>query len=244
MGAGASSCPSLAAPAPHTLDCAESAEGDRRVRRPLKSRQSWWATSLAAWLARRRVQPNTISLTGVVFAAIGGGCLALTGLDGAVPRPLLLLLAAAMIQLRLVCNLLDGMVAIEGGLKTKSGELFNDVPDRISDPLLLVGAGYGVVWGAWAPTLGWLAACLAILTAYARVLGVSVGTEAYFLGPMAKQHRMAALTIACVVGVVESLLLQPYAGHAVGIALVAIVVGSALTVARRLRRIATDLERR
>jgi phosphatidylglycerophosphate synthase len=209
----------------------------------LKSRQSWWATSLATWLARRRVQPNTISLTGVLFAAIGGGCLALTGQDGPVPRLPLLLVAAVMIQLRLVCNLLDGMVAIEGGLKTKSGELFNDVPDRISDPLLLVGAGYGVHWEAWGQTLGWLAACLAILTAYVRVLGVSVGADAYFLGPMAKQHRMAALTIACIVGAIESVLPLAYAGDAIGIALAAIVVGSGLTVARRLRRIAADLER-
>jgi len=219
------------------------------VRRPLKSRQSWWATTLAAWLARRRVRPNAISLAGVVFAAIGGGCLAATGLlapdAGTVwPRVSLLLLAAVMIQLRLVCNLLDGMVAIEGGLKTKSGELYNDVPDRISDPLLLVGAGYGVLWGGWGPTLGWLAACLAILTAYVRVLGVSVGTDAYFLGPMAKQHRMAVLTVACVVGAVEATVLQPYAGHAIGVALVAIVVGSAVTLGRRLRRIASDLESR
>jgi len=41
-----------------------------------------------------------------------------------------------------------------------------------------------------------LAAALAILTAYVRVLGVSVGTPQYYLGPMAKQHRMAALTAA------------------------------------------------
>jgi phosphatidylglycerophosphate synthase len=160
-----------------------------------------------------------------------------------VSRVALLLVAATMIQLRLVCNLLDGMVAIEGGLKTKSGELYNDVPDRISDPLILVGAGFGVAWGVWGPTLGWLAATLAILTAYVRVLGVSVGTPAYFLGPMAKQHRMAVLTVACVVGVVESVLLQPYVGHAVGVALVVVAAGSALTVARRLRRIASDLER-
>jgi phosphatidylglycerophosphate synthase len=214
------------------------------VRRPLQSRQSRWATTSAAWLTRRGVRPNAISLAGVVFAAVAGGCLAASGQDGPVPRAALLLIAAVMIQLRLVCNLLDGMVAIEGGLKTRSGELYNDVPDRISDPLILVGAGFGVAWGAWGPTLGWLAATLAILTAYVRVLGVSVGTPAYFLGPMAKQHRMALLTVACVVGVGESVLLQPYAGHAVGVALIIVAAGSALTVARRLRRIAADLESR
>jgi phosphatidylglycerophosphate synthase len=214
------------------------------MRRPLRSRQARWATAAAAWLARRQVRPNTISVASVVFAALAGGCLAASGADGPVPRPVLLVVAAAMIQLRLVCNLLDGMVAIEGGLKTKSGELYNDVPDRISDPLILIGAGYGVAWGAWGSALGWLAAALAIMTAYVRVLGVSVGTRAYFEGPMAKQHRMAVLTAACVIGAIEAVIVQPYAGHAVGAALVVIVVGSVLTVGRRLRRIAADLERR
>lgn len=213
------------------------------VRRPLQSRQAGWARTTAGWLAQRRVRPNTISLMSVGCAAVAGVCLAAAGADGLLPRAALLLLAAIMIQLRLVCNLLDGMIAIEGGLKTRSGELYNDVPDRISDPLILVGAGYGIGWEAWGPALGWLAAVLAILTAYVRVLGVSAGTPAYFLGPMAKQHRMAALTLACVAGAVESVMVTPYRGWAVGLTLVMIVAGSAVTVWRRLRRIRADLER-
>jgi phosphatidylglycerophosphate synthase len=209
----------------------------------LQSRQSRWAVASASWLTQRQVRPNTISLAGVLFAAIAGGCLAASANVGTMLRMWLLLVAAGMIQLRLVCNLLDGMVAIEGGLKTKSGELYNDVPDRVSDPLILIGAGYGVLWAAWGATLGWLAATLAILTAYVRVLGVSVGTPAYFSGPMAKQHRMATLTVACLIGIVETVFLLPYAGSALGIALAIVVVGSALTVARRLRQIAADLER-
>lgn len=212
------------------------------MRRPLHSRQSRWATAAAGWLTRRRVRPNAISLAGVACAMVAGGCLAATATDGSVPRAALLVLAALTIQLRLVCNLLDGMVAVEGGLKTPAGELYNDVPDRISDPLILVGAGYGIAWGPWGPTLGWLAATLAILTAYVRVLGVSVGARAYFDGPMAKQHRMAALTTACVAGAIEAIAVQPYVGNAVGIALVVVTAGSALTVARRLRRIAAELE--
>jgi phosphatidylglycerophosphate synthase len=214
------------------------------VRRPLQSRQTRWAAAMAGWLTRRRVQPNAISLASAAFAALAGGCLAATGYEGPLPRTVLLVVAAAMIQLRLLCNLLDGMVAIEGGLKTKSGELYNDVPDRVSDLLILVGAGYGVAWGPWGATLGWLAAALAIMTAYVRVLGVSVGAPQYYLGPMAKQHRMAVLTAACVVGAFEAVLMQAYAGVAVGVALVVIVLGSVLTVGRRLRRIAEDLEQR
>jgi phosphatidylglycerophosphate synthase len=214
------------------------------MRRPLQSRQTRWAAAMASWLTRRRVPPNAISLASVVFAALAGGCLAATGGEAPLPRAALLAVAAAMIQLRLLCNLLDGMVAIEGGLKTPSGELYNEVPDRVSDPLILVGAGYAVAWGPWGATLGWLAAALAIVTAYVRVLGVSVGSPQYYVGPMAKQHRMAALTAACVAGALEAVFVQPYAGFAVGMALVVIVLGSVLTVGRRLRRIAADLEGR
>ena len=48
------------------------------------------------------------------------------------------------------------MVAVEGGRRTKSGEVFNDLPDRLSDPLILVGAGYALPY-AWGPQLGWAA---------------------------------------------------------------------------------------
>ena len=40
---------------------------------------------------------------------------------------------------------------------------------------------------------------LAVMTAYARVLGRSLGSGIYFIGPMAKQHRMATLSGACVI---------------------------------------------
>jgi phosphatidylglycerophosphate synthase len=79
--------------------------------------------------------------------------------------------AAVCVQLRLLCNLLDGMVAIEGGKSTATGALFNEIPDRLADPLFLVPLGYASGY----PWLGWLAALLAVLTAYIRVLGGALG---------------------------------------------------------------------
>ena len=73
------------------------------------------------------------------------------------PRAALYFGAAAMIQLRLVCNLIDGMVAVEGGLGTKTGDVFNDLPDRLADVLLLAGAGYAAREVPHAIELGWLA---------------------------------------------------------------------------------------
>ena len=158
------------------------------------------------------------------------------------PRVALLLATAALIQMRLLCNLLDGMVAVEFGKKTKSGEIYNDLPDRISDALTLIPAGYLSVWVSWGPELGWAAGLLAVMTAYVRMLGASLGSPHYFLGPMAKQHRMAVMTAACLLSAVEVGL--GWRGPVFTVALMIIVLGSLYTVFRRVHRIYQDLESR
>ena len=173
-------------------------------RRPLKTRQRAWAQGLARLLTRAGVAPNTISMASLLFALAAGVCLARTQHAEGISRAALFLAAAACIQLRLLCNMLDGLVAIEGGRKTVYGEIFNDMPDRFADVVILVGAGYSIANFRWGRELGWLAAVLAVMTAYIRLLGGSMGTPQYFLGPMAKPHRMALLTAACVFSVVEN----------------------------------------
>lgn len=166
-------------------------------RRPVNSRQQRWAVGIAAWLCRQRITPNQISLASSVFAL--AGALALVGgslVSSSTGRAVLMWLAVICIQGRLLCNLFDGMVAVEGGKRTPAGELFNDLPDRVSDVLLISAAGFA---GScfWPPAL-WLGVCaafLAVMTAYARVLGASMGAPMSFAGPMAKQHRMAVLTL-------------------------------------------------
>jgi phosphatidylglycerophosphate synthase len=143
------------------------------------------------------------------------------------------------IQLRLLCNLLDGMVAIEGGRQTKSGEIFNDMPDRFADMFILVAAGYSLKY-SWGRELGWIAAVLSVLTAYIRALGGATGATQYFIGPMAKQQRMAVLTGACLFSTLETWLgLQ---GQIMAIALMVISLGCVITVIRRTCRIVHELE--
>jgi hypothetical protein len=99
------------------------------ARRPIKARNTRWASRVANWLERLGVRPNTISVTSVFFAGAAGLCLVLTdGVAGEV-RGLLFLMSGVLIQMRLLCNLFDGMVAVEGGHKTKSGEIYNELPD-------------------------------------------------------------------------------------------------------------------
>lgn len=202
-------------------------------RRPLSSRNSRFARSFAHWLAANRIlTPNQISCLGMVFAAVGALLL------GFGSQPFAWVVAAVMVQLRLLCNLFDGMVAVEGGLKTPAGDLFNELPDRFSDSVLLLALGYAAGW----PALGWLAALLAAGTAYIRVFGGSLGLPQSFRGPMAKQHRMAVLTAACLPAALELHYWQSV--YVLRVALAAIVAGSALTCYYRIRDMAVLLKSR
>ncbi|WCE02780.1 CDP-alcohol phosphatidyltransferase family protein [Pseudoxanthomonas sp. JBR18] len=163
------------------------------TRRPIAARNTGWARRLSMALAASSITPNQISLLSIVFAAMGAAMLAWVAI------PPGLLLAAVCIQLRLVCNLLDGMVAVEGGRGTATGPLYNEFPDRVADTLLLVALGHA----CGRPWLGWLCAVLAVLTAYVRVSGGALGLAQDFRGPMAKPHRMAVLTAGCVIGALE-----------------------------------------
>ena len=210
-------------------------------RRPIAARDTKWAARVAAWLARIGVTPNAISIAGIVFSAAAGAALLATRRTPPIIDTPLFLVAIVGIQLRLLCNLFDGMVAVEGGRKSKSGEVFNDMPDRIADPILLICAGYAA-GGGWGAALGWLAALLAVLTAYVRVLGRSLGTQIYFIGPMAKQHRMATLTAACIFASVATF--WSWERRILLIDLSIICLGCVITVARRTGKIIHDLEMR
>jgi len=208
------------------------------ARRPLKVRQANSAQKFAAWLSAKNVQPNHISLFSIVFAVIAMLCLFLFA---RVEASILFAIGAALaIQGRLLCNLFDGMVAVEGGKSTPSGELFNDIPDRIADPLILIGLGYAATQLPFNATLGWLAAVLAVLTAYTRTLASSIGAPIDFSGPMAKQHRMAVTTIACLAVALEVSIVG--SRWSLSIALYLIIAGSALTTARRARNAYRHLE--
>jgi phosphatidylglycerophosphate synthase len=196
---------------------------------------------LAHGLARIGVRPNAVSIAGVVVATISCAAFALAPELRPPGRTLLLIAAAAGIQLRLLCNLMDGMLAVEEGLETGTGEIYNDLPDRLADVLILVGAGYSIR-SAYGPTLGWAAGLLAILTAYVRVLGGSLGLRQHFSGPMAKQHRMFTLTVATLLAALEAHFVLPPRALLTGVAV--IVAGSLVTVVRRTRRILEEAETR
>ena len=179
------------APRPESRDNASAAaNGDRR---PIKSRESNWAKAIAAWLARRGVSANQISISGMAFA-IGAGAALVLADQGSGGGRSLFALAAALAFLRLLANMFDGMVAVEQGRSTPGGALYNEIPDRISDAAIFAGAG--MVPGATLE-LGLGAASVSIFVAYVRAADRVAGAPSDFRGPMAKQQRMAVIIAAC-----------------------------------------------
>ena len=205
-------------------------------RRPIATRETGWARAMAAAIARNGLTANAISVLGAVFAVVAGGAFLLSGGTGWRGW---LVVAALGIQLRLLCNMLDGMVAVEHGRATPVGALYNDVPDRIADTVILVGAGYALAVGGWNPTLGWACAVMALFTAFVRVLGGALGTPQFFFGPQSKSQRMAVLTGGALLA--AAMPSAPGAGQVITLALAVILVGSTVTVVRRVLRIAREL---
>ena len=199
-------------------------------RRPLGSRDTAWAQAFARRLAASRVTPNQISMAGMGFAGLAGLAFWGAGQAEGALRVLLLVAAALGCQARLICNLMDGLVAVEGGKRTADGAFWNEFPDRVSDTLILIGVGYG----CGLPVLGWAAAAIAVLTAYVRELGRANGLSADFCGPMAKPQRMAVLTGAAVLAVAEPL--WGGQGGLLRAALWLVCLGSLATALRRAVR--------
>ncbi|MAZ49800.1 MAG: CDP-diacylglycerol--glycerol-3-phosphate 3-phosphatidyltransferase [Halobacteriovoraceae bacterium] len=207
-------------------------------RRPLKTRGAQWASYSAAVLAKKGVTPNTISVLSMVFASL----VLVTGYYSSESK-FLLLLSALFIQLRLICNLLDGMVAVEHKKSSPNGELFNDVPDRFADIFIILGAYLAINdidFLFSAEKLAWIGSLAAVMTAYIRVLGKSLGTKSYFIGPMAKPHRMFFLTIAFIG---EFFLASTnFQGYILYFILILVALGSLVTCLRRLLLISNELK--
>src|SRR5690349_8833323 len=94
-------------------------------RRPIASRDRRIWQKIASVLAARNISPNAISIAGMFAGIVAGLALYFTRTVDGWPQRLLWLGAAVGIQLRLLANMLDGMVAIESRCASPLGELYN-----------------------------------------------------------------------------------------------------------------------
>ena len=206
-------------------------------RRPIASRDHRVWIAASRHLASAGVSANGISVAGMVCAILAGVAAVMTSHVADMGQRLLWLAVAAGAQLRLLANMLDGMVAIESHTASPVGELYNEVPDRVSDSAILIGLGYSM--GGWIE-MGFIAAILAVFTAYVRAACKVAGTPQDYCGPMAKPQRMFLITVVSLYLAMAPLSWSgrgtPYVGGLPGITLLVIAIGCLVTAGRRLMR--------
>lgn len=213
---------------------------DLDARRPIAARNTTWAHQLARRATAAGVSPNSVSVASIAFAALAGLSLWLSAGAARWTAVALLATTPVWIGLRALCNLLDGMIAVEGGRATRSGVIFNEFPDRVSDIAMFIGAGYAARFLPYGVELGWAAATAAVLVAYTRALGASANAGHDFRGPAAKAQRMAILALGCWAAAIERALTD--GAWAILVTLIVICAGSFVTIWRRLRRTIATLE--
>ncbi|MBU6451716.1 MAG: CDP-alcohol phosphatidyltransferase family protein [Cyanobacteria bacterium REEB67] len=217
-------------------------------RRPIPMRQAPISAHMASALVGLGLSPNQVSIASTIFALAGAACfilvsrLEILGESSPLTASALLAGAALCILGRLLCNMLDGMMAVEYGKRTATGELYNEIPDRLSDTLFLASAGYLASdnLAALCVGLGWMAAVLALCTAYIRAFGARyMPNGPDYGGPMAKPQRMAALAIGALITAVQINICAEKS--AMVITLAVICAGTALTCLRRLNNLAAAM---
>src|SRR5207249_10374210 len=94
---------------------------------------------IARLLAHRGATPNAISIAGMLCGIAAGIMFFETS---RVSHPWIFWLGGAvLVQLRLLANLYDGMVAVMRQVGSPVGELCNEVPDRVTGAGTLIGFG-------------------------------------------------------------------------------------------------------
>ena len=147
--------------------------------------------------------------------------------SGATAHPWLFALLPAWMFARMALNAVDGMLAREFGQQSHLGAYLNELCDVIADAALYLSLL--ALPGVSAPLLC-LLVFLAALTELAGVLGLMVGAQRRYDGPMGKSDR------AFVIGALGLLLALNFAAaSAVSWVLVAMCVLCAATVVNRIR---------
>lgn len=181
---------------------------------------------------QRGIHPDTISYLSIVAALFAAICF-----WNSREARWLLIVGPLFCYLRLWFNMLDGMVAVAANKASRRGEILNDLPDRISDVIILVGVAHSrwmePLWGYWA-------AILALLTAYVGLFGQALGGQREFGGIMSKPWRMVAVHI----GAWLTFLLQRQDERfsILDLTCLVVIVGCIQTIVVRLKRITAALQ--
>jgi CDP-diacylglycerol---glycerol-3-phosphate 3-phosphatidyltransferase len=139
---------------------------------------------IVQWLAKVGVTANQVTIA-ATFLSIGcGGLIAW--------QHSLLILVPPLLLLRMMLNAIDGMLAREHQMKTPLGAILNELGDVISDAAIY--SPFGLLPGVNG-YLVMILVVLSIISELAGVLGLTVGSQRQYDGPMGKSDRAVVFSL-------------------------------------------------
>jgi CDP-diacylglycerol---glycerol-3-phosphate 3-phosphatidyltransferase len=139
---------------------------------------------IVPWLAKVGITPNQVTISTTCLAISCGGLILWN-------NSMLVLLPPLML-IRATLNVIDGMLAREHHMKSTLGGILNELADVIFDAAIYLP--FGLLPGV----SGYLVAILVVLSIIsemAGVLGLTVGGQRQFDGPMYKTDRGVIFSI-------------------------------------------------
>lgn len=148
----------------------------RKVLLPLAKSMKW-------------VDPDILSYLALVIALLTGWSIFLAPSNNT-----LLILVIFLTFLRMTLNTLDGVIAIERGKTSLSGEIVNALPDRYADIFVMLGIAFSSYCNIY---IGCVAAISVLLVSYSGMLGKAIGVNWQHHGPLGKVERLILIIAAC-----------------------------------------------
>jgi CDP-diacylglycerol--glycerol-3-phosphate 3-phosphatidyltransferase len=142
---------------------------------------------LVSGLARGGITPNMLTVLAMCLSLLYGTAMALFSETAAWWAGL-----PVFMVLRMALNAIDGMLARFSEQMTPLGALLNEVGDQVSDAALVIP--FALAGGIAAPLVV-LVALFALLTEFAGVAALLVGSPRRFDGPMGKSDRACAFGV-------------------------------------------------
>lgn len=146
----------------------------------LKSRFQSLLRPLVARLYKGGITPNQVTVMAAVGSLLLGTLLFLS------PDTWVFALIPLWMLIRMALNAIDGMLARDYSQQSHLGAYLNELADIVSDAILYLP--FAILMGV-EPALIIALTLLAIISEYAGVLGVMVGAERRYDGPMGKSDR-------------------------------------------------------
>lgn len=110
--------------------------------------------------------------------------------------PIVLLLIPAGYLLRMTLNALDGMMATQYNMKSKLGEILNELGDVVSDVAIVLPF---TIIPSVNPMVIIVLVILSVINEYAGILGKAIGGDRRYEGPMGKSDRAFVIGLFCII---------------------------------------------